>query len=114
MEKIIIIDNKKIKFKASAATPRKYREVFGRDIFSDIADALKKGKETKLATVLENVAYIMALQANENIGSFYEWLDGFSPKAIYKIQGEILALWNANTTCIENRKKKVPQRTVNH
>lgn len=113
MEKTIIIDNKKVKFKASAATPRKYREVFGRDIFTDIADALKKGKEIKLAIVLENMAYIMALQANENIGSLYEWLDGFSPKAIYKIQSDILSLWNANTTCIEKPKKKVPQQQVN-
>ena len=37
MIKILIIDGKEVKFKASAAIPRLYRMRFGRDVLKDLA-----------------------------------------------------------------------------
>lgn len=115
MEKIINIDGKQVKFKASAAIPRIYRIKFGRDIFKDLSSlekALKKNsKESSIDFMslepFENIAYIMAKHADRKIEeSVEEWLDNFDTFSIYKILPEIIELWAINTkTQVKPRKK---------
>ena len=67
--KIIMIDGKDVIFKASAATPRIYRNLFGRDIFKDLSklekDISKSGEEDLdmfSLEMFENLAYVFAKQ----------------------------------------------------
>ena len=46
MEKTVKIDGKNVRLKSSAAIPRMYRNIFGKDIFKDMM-ALKKAMDRK-------------------------------------------------------------------
>lgn len=126
MEKIIEIDGREVKMKASALVPRLYRFKFGRDMMQDMAslrkafqklkqlpdDASEEEKQTAQLSVLdltifENVAYIMAKHADANLpNSADEWLDGFSMFSIYEILPQILDLWemSCGTTSVPKKK----------
>lgn len=112
MTKEIIIDNKPVKFRATAGLPRLYRMRFGRDMLADMI-ALEKGlrssKELSLTdlTIFEDIAYIMARHANPDIPDTpEEWLDKFETFSIYLVLPEIMSLWSDNlATQIEPKKK---------
>lgn len=126
MEKIITVDGREVKMKASALVPRLYRFKFGRDMMQDMAslrkafqklkqlpdDASEEEKQTAQLSVLdltifENVAYIMAKHADANLpNSADEWLDGFSMFSIYEVLPEILQLWDMSCSTTSSLKKK--------
>lgn len=112
MEKKIKIDGKDITFKCSAATPRIYRQHFGSDILVDSERLLKAVQNGGTLTVealetFENLAYIMALQADPDIPDDpTAWLDSFSVFSIYDILPELIGLWNESNKGIEKVKKK--------
>lgn len=117
MEKIIIVDNKEVRMRASALIPRLYRFKFGRDIIRDLtklkkafdkasnltADATEEEiKEAQLSeldlTIFENVAYIMAKHADKTQPDTPdEWLEQFDMFSIYQVLPQILELWNLST-----------------
>lgn len=88
--KVIKIDGKQVKFKATAATPLRYKEKFGKDYFQELSKlrilqkALKSKKSDaeKLASVdfelFYNIAWVFAKTADKNIPEPIEWLDGFN------------------------------------
>lgn len=95
--KVIEIDGKQVKFKATAATPLRYKAQFGKDYFSEILKMQKLAnlKESKnqadiLSKIdfdtLYNIIWILAKTADKSIPEPLDWLDGF---AIFPI-GEIL------------------------
>lgn len=110
MEKIVKIDGKDVKFKASASTLRIYRIKFKSDLLIDLTKlsaSAKKGKyEIPDLESFENVAYIMAKQADPSIpDSVEDWLDQFSTFAICEILPAIMELWEDNmTTMVESKK----------
>lgn len=117
MEKILTIDGRDVKFRATAAVPRLYRIKFRRDIIQDIQTiqtAIKKQTEDgdsippEALTMFENVAYIMAKHGDKDAvpDDPDEWLDSFSTFSIYEIFGEILALWGLNMESTSDAKKK--------
>ena len=117
MEKVIEIDGKEIKFRATAAIPRLYRIKFGRDIMKDMQGIQKamekseKGKEpipTKMLEVFENVAYLMAKHANPDMEAktVEDWPDGIDTISISIVFPQMLGLWRANNHNIVNAKKK--------
>lgn len=122
MEKTIQIDGRDVKFKATASMPRLYRATFGCDIIRDVNmldQMIKKmdGDENQLSvmdlTIFENMAYIMAKQADpENVPNTQdEWLDEFSMFSIYEILPEIAKLWAENMrTTVKPKKKAAPPR----
>ena len=73
MDKIVTIDGKEVKFRATARTPRLYRAIIGRDMISDM-NRLRKAFDPNNAEdsnldainlqIFEDAAYIMALHAN--------------------------------------------------
>ena len=89
MEKTILIDDKKIKFKTTGATPLRYKAQFGKDYFKEILklaplEGLKneKGLDLELLEnidfeVFYNIAWTMAKQADNSIPEPIEWLDQF-------------------------------------
>ena len=122
MEKVIEIDGKEVKFRATAAIPRLYRIKFGRDIMRDMQGIQKamekseKGKEpipTKMLEVFENVAYLMAKHATPDMDAktVEEWLDGFDTFSIYVVFPQLLQLWRANNQTLVSAKKKAGPQT---
>lgn len=130
--KTIEICGQPVRFCASAATPRLYRLKFKRDIFADMQKltkdfqakkAAQKAKEqaedteqnagTDLAVesleIFENVAYIMAFQADRTIpDTIDQWLDQFEMFSIYEVLGELVQLWGDNLFTSASAKKNNP------
>ena len=120
MEKVINIDGKDIRFRASGATPRHYRNLFGGDMLVDmsrLSEAMEKTKAdgTSLPVdsleVFENIAYVMAWHGAKAHGEEFpdspeEWLDEIEVLSIYHILPEILTLWGMNQKTLIKSKKK--------
>lgn len=118
MEKILNIDGQEVPFKASGATTRIYRAKFGRDIFADMENITKSmakgGLERANLEMFEDIAYVMAYQADKSIPPTPdEWLDQFGIFSIYQILPELLELWGLNTEQIEEPKKKADEQSGN-
>lgn len=113
MEKTIKIDDRDVTFKATASTPRLYRIKFRRDLLQDMAMLAKASNKTEFDVpdleLFENVAYIMAKQADNSIADdIFDWLDNFDTFAIRDILPAIMELWGANMeTQIQSKKKKI-------
>ncbi len=119
MEKTIEIDGKNVKFKATGATIRLYRQMFQRDILADMEHVrLATQGETMSADALnmfENMAYIMAKQADPTIpDTADDWLDGFDMFSIYKILPQIVELWGISNVTLSNSKKKATAKRADH
>lgn len=126
MDRIIRIDGKDVKFRATARTPRLYRGLIGRDMIQDMErlkasfdkaaklsdDATDEEKRDAQLSMLdleifENVAYIMARQARPEMTlTADEWLDQFQMFSIYQVLPELLKLWAINTATTSTPKKK--------
>lgn len=116
MEKTISIDGKELKFKATANTPRVYRQAFGRDIYTDISVLIAgfNSDEPLPITALdafENVAYCLNSQAEgrelnrESLEKdMAKWLDQFETFSIYRILPQIMELWRST-----NEQTSVPK-----
>lgn len=124
MDKIINIDGRDIKFRATARTPRLYRMLTNRDMIKDmnvLAKAFGEAKKekddndkimSKLNTqhlmIFEDSAYVMAKHATPEIPeqTADEWLDTFNMFDIYEIFPQLMDLWNLNTVTTAESKKK--------
>lgn len=127
MDRIIKIDGKDVKFRATARTPRLYRAIIGRDMIRDM-NALSKAYTKSLTVredmteeekrdaqldatdleIFENAAYIMARHATPDDipDNPDDWLDGFGMFSIYKVLPELLKLWALNNKTTSEAKKK--------
>lgn len=113
----IRIGNNEVTMKVTANTPRKYREIFGKDLFVDLqkfmAHINSKGELTSGFDfgVVERLGYTMALQADGTIGTIDDWLDGFEGiDDVYGAMGEIIGLWNKSKTTTAEPKKKTAEQ----
>lgn len=127
MDRIIRIDGKDVKFRATALTPRLYRRILLRDMIRDMnqlrkaynkaatisKDATEEEKqEAQLSAIdleiFENAAYIMARHATPDdiVPTPDEWLDGFNIFSIYEILPQLLELWALNEAQTSTAKKK--------
>lgn len=127
MDKIIKIDGKDVKFRATARTPRLYRGIIGRDMIQDMnklskayneaasvkpdATEEEKMKAQLSATdleIFENAAYIMARHATPDDipNNPDEWLDTFNMFSIYEVLPQLLKLWALNNKTTSHSKKK--------
>ena len=116
LKKEIMIDEKPVKFRASAMVLRLYRASFKRDIMQDLIklknaykENIEEGKEFDVVDleIFENVAYIMAYHADNSIGTVEDWLDRFGTFSIYEVFPEILGLWIDNEVSTVESKKKL-------
>lgn len=120
MEKIIDINGQKVKFKATAATPIHYRNMFRRDMLQDMQNLYEENEEKKKdgshefsigsLESFEKIAYIMAQSGAGNPEDFppspEEWLDNFNMFSIYEVLPELIELWGINQKTLSGRKKK--------
>lgn len=115
MEKTIKVDDKEVKFKATAGTPRRYLATFHRDLIKDIqklSDNNNKEYSPELLEVFLNASYIMAKQADDTIpDNVDDWLDEFEIFSIYQVLPEILSLWGEQVeTSVESKKKLIKKQ----
>ena len=113
----IDIDGKEVPFKASAATPRIYRQMFGRDIYRDLErlTAAIDGEDpldTVSLEIFENLSYVMAQSADpEGVpDDINAWLDQFEIFSIYAVLPRIIELWGLNSETQVISKKNSGQR----
>ena len=117
MDKEIEIEGKKVKFRATARTPRLYRAIIGRDMISDMNRLQKvfdpnNSESSNLdmldLQIFEDTAYVMARHANPEMEekTADEWLDNFDMFSIYEVLPHILELWAINTKQTSQAKKK--------
>lgn len=112
MEKYIKIDDKEVLFKATASTPRRYRQAFHKDFFADMSGLVKSIKSEIPLTAdmlesFENMAYVMARQADDTIPATPDdWLDGFTLMSVYEVLPELVALWLNSEETLNSSKKK--------
>lgn len=104
IQKQIVIDDKEVVFKASAAIPRIYRMKYGRDIFKDLSQLETGVKENneghstldiESLEMFENIAFVMAKHGDPSItDDTSEWLEQYEEYQLKKIaiQGLVLTL----------------------
>lgn len=118
MKKTINVGGIPVEFKATASTPRRYRERFGKDLLVDINKLVPHTQtgafdKDDLET-FENLAYIMAKQADDTIPDDPDdWLDGFEVMSIYEVLPQLFELWGDNVQTLDEPKKKVGQQSAN-
>ena len=113
MQKVINVGGRDITFKATASTPLRYRERTGRDLLKDlfsISAASSKDGAVDMSkvdtTIITELAYTMAKQADPGVPEYIDWLDSFEPLDVLNASGEIFALWGMSQQPIEKSKKK--------
>ncbi len=113
----IEICGRQVPFKASAATPRIYRQMFGRDIYRDLekltaAIDSDDPLDTVSLEIFENLSYVMAQSADpEGVpDDINAWLDQFEIFSIYAILPRIIELWGLNSESQVASKKNSGQR----
>lgn len=112
MERTIKIGDREVRFKATGATMRIYRQTFQRDILKDMEELdklrMSGGSMTAEALIMfENIAYVMAKQADPTVPDEPdEWLDQFDMFSVYQILPQLIELWGINNLSISTSKKK--------
>lgn len=120
MDRVLKFGNHEIGMRATALTPRLYRQKTGGDLMQDLVvlgEAVKRVSRTtksqaeQLSVIelekFENVAYIMAKQYDAGIPDTIEaWLDEFEVFSIYEVLPQILQLWQSSTATTAIPKKK--------
>ena len=102
MFKTITIDGKETELMANAATPFRYKQVFGRDLFSILGN--EQRAETEGVEAVTELAYIMAKQAEKtdmnklNKDDFLAWLEGFGSMAFINAADEIVGVYMEQST----------------
>lgn len=112
MERTIMIGSKEVALKATANTPKRYRHEFNADLLLEL-NKIYKSTDRKTGiiadgtdlSVIENLAYIMAKQADPDITSQDDWLDQFEPLDIYSSMRDIIGFWTASTQTLATSKK---------
>lgn len=127
MEKVVKVDGKEVRMRASALIPRLYRIKFGRDMIADMRQLQKaynraanlpkeateeEKQDAQLSvldlTIFENVAYMMAKHADkDNVpDTAEEWLDSLDGVfSVYEVLPHILELWH-----LTNQTTSVPAK----
>lgn len=110
MERMFNIEKQNVGVKCSAGTVRSYRNLYGRDLISDMGLLEKELVETKtLSTsseeIAENVCYLMAKEYDDTIPQINEWLSEFSPYFVYTIAAQCIIMWRENLKTLETTKK---------
>lgn len=113
MEKIVNIGGNEILMKATANTPKRYRETFGKDLLIELQKLYGQVDKKTGAfigevdfSLVENLAFTMARQADDSLDDQEEWLDQFELVDLYNAMPEILSVWSESTTTLSQPKKK--------
>lgn len=114
MFKEIKVGNITVPMLANAATPLRYKHIFGKDIIKEFQAA--QGDMTKVTDSIPELAYIMARAAEAHKGDadlnllnendFIEWLEQFEPMDLVLAAEDIVDLYIGNGKTASEPKKK--------
>lgn len=112
MEETITIGNIEVTLRANGNTPRRYRMTFGKDMMIEISNFMKNLQSGEITvdtdfSVVENLAYIMAKQHDETIGSIDEWLEQFGVDDVYQAMNDIFHVWDKSKKTTSTPKKNI-------
>lgn len=119
MRKVVTIDGKQIPLQSDGGTLRRYRRFFNRDFLTDIialSGFIKTGKteDVEMATVVENITWVLAKRANPNIPEVDEWLESFEdPMAIIKASKAVFSIITASQQPTVQPKKRAKKQAGN-
>ena len=115
MEKVVLIENREIPMKATAATYIKYRSLFHEDLFTalqKVGESVADGEKMPDGAIdcLMKASYVMACQANpKERRSFEDWFDQFSLMGALDGVGAVYELLLGDKEPIEEAKKNKDQ-----
>lgn len=90
---------------ANAAIPIRYRNIFHKDLMSDIAKfmssdtGLNADSISGVTDMIPQLAYVMAMAADKremnklNMDTFTEWLEDFSSESFTEVSADILSVY---------------------
>lgn len=109
MTEKIMLGEKEVEFKASAATPIIYKKIFNNDLLVELSQATKLDDKTeqgsKMSDIVHGLAYVMYCEANLqstvlftklNYQSYIEWLMTIEPSTITDKSADFIKLYQAN------------------
>lgn len=119
-------DNKEFEFLANAATPRRFKMVFHKDLLTMFANAkiTVDGRDTYDIDFLPELAFIMASQAKAksddkfkldklNYSMFLDWLEEFDGFAFENKAEEIMNVYLGNAETSSEAKKNIEEQNEN-
>jgi hypothetical protein len=101
MEKVIKIGTKDVALQANAATPIRFRNIFGKDLLTIVSEGTSpEGIDMKVASeVAPELAFIMAKSAEKadmtklNEAKMIEWLEQFEPMDLINATDGIFSVY---------------------
>lgn len=108
MKRTITIDDQEVTFVATAKTPLLYKRWTGSDLFLDLNKL--QSEQSNTLEVFSRLAYVMARQADSDIGDMDEWLDGFGMFSLYSALPQLTDMWSVEMQSTSVPKKKVSKR----
>ena len=107
---------------ANAATPLRYKQLFGKDLLTEFQGA--QDDQAKVVESIPELAFIMAMAAKAKEGKqdlnlinqakYMEWLEQFDPMDLPMVSEQIVNLYLGNTvTSSEPKKSKKKIRAQN-
>lgn len=114
MVKTIKIGGGEVILAANAATPYRFKQLFGEDLFKIFSDSTNKTEQENISltdTVMK-LTYIMMKQAQKadmallSEDDFFSWLEGYDPMDIILVGDEIIELYMGSTQGSIQPKKK--------
>lgn len=104
---------KELTLTANAATPFRYKQLFGGDLLQLFQEASKAGEDNlEVADTITKLAYIMSKQAEKadmsqiSIDGFFSWLEDFEPMDFAYASGDIVGIYLDNAQPSVEAKKK--------
>lgn len=99
---------------ANAATPLRYKQLFGKDLLTEFQGA--QNDQAKVVESIPELAFIMAMAAKAKEGKqdlnlinqakYMEWLEQFDPMDLPMVSEQIVNLYLGNTVTSSEPKKK--------
>lgn len=109
MKRTITIDGKEITFVANAKTPLFYKQWVGEDLLV-IMPQLKQDDPSASLDLFSKLAYVMARQADPEVGELDEWLDQFGIFSLYNALPQLTDMWGVENKTTVAPKKKAGKR----
>ena len=114
MQNTIMLDGgKEVKLAANAATPFRFKQLFGKDLLRIFNDSSKDEEEMiGLADTVTELAFIMNSQAEGkdmnrlSLDEFYLWLEDFEPMDFVVKAEDIINVYLSSTIATAEAKKK--------
>lgn len=122
MEKVVKIGTKDVALSANAATPIRFRNIFGKDLLTIVSEGTSpEGIDMKVASeVAPELAFIMAKSAEKadmsklNEAKMIEWLELFEPMDFIDATEEIFSVYFGDSeTEVEAKKNDNDQLKEN-